>query len=471
MKILFLFTATILLGVAPFLHADSSEPSTTVVSPDVLTAKPELIEAWKDMRFGMFIHWGPVVLTDKEISWSRRLAEGEQDKPMKKWKKELRNDPTNTPADEYDQLYTKWNPAKFNAEEWVQIAKDAGQKYLIFTAKHHDGFCLFDSKLTDYKTTAPDSSWQVDVVKELADACHKHGLKLILYYSQPDWHHPDYLTEHHDRYIKYLHGQIRELLTHYGPIDGLWFDNLRPVGKETVELWDAENLFRMARSIQPDLIINNRCGLEGDFETPEQHVGHFSRERAWESCITLGTQWAWKSGDKLKSYQEAVKMLIVCAVGDGNLALNTNPMPDGRIEPRQVKSLKKIGEWTRKYGESIYGTRGGPFVAPDSEKRAFNSNRDEFSLPGGQWWGGSTHKENTVYLHILRWPGETIILPNIEAKVTASSLLTGGQVSVIQGEDQIEVAVPKDDRDPLNTIVAITFDRPVHDIEPVISGF
>lgn len=208
---------------------------------------------------------------------------------------------------------------------------------------------------------------------------------------------------------------------------------------------------------------------EREFIIPEQHVGHFSRERPWESCITLGTQWAWKSGDKLKSYEEAIKMLVVCAVGDGNLALNTNPMPDGRIEPRQVESFKKIGEWTRKYGESIYGTRGGPFVAPDSEKRSFNSALDQFNLPGGNWWGGSTHKEDTVYLHILRWSGETITLPNIDAKIIASSLLTGGQMSVIQSEDQIEVTVSKEQRDPLDTIVAITFDRPVADIEPVTS--
>lgn len=453
-------TATAVLGLASFALAAPPVP-------DPLKAKPEVVEAWKDMRFGMFIHWGPVVLTEKEISWSRGLAEGEQEKPMAEWLKKVRSEETTTPAGEYDKLHTKWNPAKFDAEEWVKIAKDAGQKYLIFTTKHHDGFCLFDSKLTDHKTTAPDSSWKVDAVGELADACHKHGLKFILYYSQPDWHHPDYLTEHHDRYVTYLHGQIRELLTHYGPIDGLWFDNLRPVNKATAELWDAEKLFRMARSIQPDLIINNRCGLEADFETPEQHVGHFSRKRPWESCITLGTQWVWKSGDKLKSHQEAVKMLVVCAVGDGNLALNTNPMPDGRIEPRQVESFRKIGDWTRKYGESIYGTRGGPFVAPDATKRSFNSNRDEFSLPGGNWWGGSTHKEDTVYLHILRWPTETLTLPNIDARIVSSSLLAGGNVSVVQSKDHIKVTVAEEQRDPISTIIKITFDRPVTDIEPV----
>ena len=440
---------------------------TTTAGADYLKAKPEVVEAWKDMRFGMFIHWGPVVLTEKEISWSRRLAECEQGKPLLKWLKKVRSKETTTDAKIYDELYKKWNPVKFNAEEWVKIAKDAGQKYIIFTAKHHDGFCLFDSKLTDYKSTAPESNWRVDAVKELADACHKHGLKFIVYYSQPDWHHSDYLTENHDRYVKYLHGQIREILTNYGKIDGLWFDNLRGVSKETAKLWDAENLFKMARSIQPDLIINNRCGVEADFETPEQHVGHFSRERSWESCITLGTQWAWQSNDKLKSYEEAIKMLVVCAVGDGNLALNTNPMPDGRIEPRQAESFRKIGQWTRKYGESIYGTRGGPFVAPDSQKRSFNSNRDQFNLPGGNWWGGSTHKDNTVYLHILRWPSDTLILPDIDREIVSYKVLTGSKATVKQTQGRIEVRVEQDQRDKLDTIIKIEFNKSVADIKPI----
>ena len=432
-----------------------------------LQTNQESLDNFLDMRFGMFIHWGPVSLTNKEIGWSRALAPGEQDKPMAKWLKKVRSKETATPAKDYDALYKNWNPVKFNAEEWVKIAKAAGQKYMIFVSKHHDGFCLFDSKLTDYKSTGPESPWKVDALKELADACHKHDLKLIIYYSQPDWHHPDYLTENHDRYIKYLHGQIREILTNYGKIDGLWFDNLRSVSKETAKLWDAEKLFAMARSIQPDLIINNRCGLEADFETPEQHVGHFSRKRAWESCITLGTQWAWKPDDKLKSYQEAIKMLVVCAAGDGNLALNTNPMPDGRIEPRQAESFKRIGQWTKKYGSSIYGTRGGPFVAPDSKKRQFNTDRDQFNLPGGNWWGGSTHKGKVVYLHILRWPFDTIILPDIGRKILSHKVLTGGKATVKQTEDHIEISVEEKDRDELDTIIKIKFDKPVTDVKPV----
>ncbi len=426
---------------------------------DYLEAKPEIVEAWQDMRFGMFLCWGPVSLTGKEIGWSR----GE---PAWGRREGVRGGKGSTPAEVYDNLYKKWKPEKFDAEQWVKIAKEAGQKYLIFLVKHHDGFCLHDTKLTDYKSTGPESAWRVDVMKHVADACHKHDLKLMIYYSQPDWHHPDYLGERHDRYVEYLHGQIRELLTNYGKIDGLWFDNLRGRGDnpQAAKLWDAEKLFEMARSIQPHLIINDRCGLDADFTTPEQHVGQFSTERPWESCITLGTQWAWKPDDKLKSFTEAIRMLVVCAAGNGNLALNTNPMPDGRIEPRQVESFKQIGKWLSKYGESIYATRGGPFLAPDMNSRKFGSARDKFDLPQGQWWGGSTHKSNVVYLHILRWPADTIALPAIKCRIVKHTVLTGGEAAIRQTDDAIELSVAPVHRDELDTIVKLVLDGPASDI-------
>ncbi len=419
----------------------------------LLKAKPQIVEAWQDMRFGMFLCWGPVSLTGKEIGWSR----GE---PAWGRRPGMRGGKGPTPAEVYDNLYKQWKPDRFDAEHWVKVAKEAGQKYLIFLVKHHDGFCLYDTKLTDYKSTGPASAWKVDVMKAVADACHKHDLKLMIYYSQPDWRHPDYLGERHDRYIEYLHGQIRELLTNYGKIDGLWFDNLRGRGHnpQAAKLWDAEKLFEMARSIQPHLIINDRCGLDADYGTPEQHVGQFSKERPWESCITLGTQWAWKPDDKLKSFTEAIRMLVVCAAGGGNLALNTNPMPDGRIEPRQVESFRRIGKWLNKYGESIYGTRGGPFLAPDMNSRKFGSARDKFNLPQGRWWGGSTHKANVVYLHILRWPTDTITLPLIKHKIVKHTVLTGGKATIEQTNDTIELYVPPDRRDPLDTIVKLVLD-------------
>jgi len=419
-----------------------------------LTAKVEVVESWKDMRFGMFLCWGPVSLTGKEIGWSRGA-------PPWGRRKGVRGGKGPTPAKVYDKLYTRWKPDKFDAEQWVKIAKDAGQKYLIFLVKHHDGFCLYDTKLTDYKSTGAASAWKVDVMKHVANACHKHDLKVIIYYSQPDWHHPDYRGENHARYIKYFHGQVRELLTNYGKIDGLWFDL---GGRESD--WETKKLFAMARKLQPHLIINNRCGLPGDFDTPEQHVGRVNTKRPWESCITLGTQWAWKPNDKLKPYTDGIRMLILCAVGDGNLALNTNPMPDGRIEPRQVENFRKIGEWMKKYGESIYATRGGPFFSPDRNARRFNSARDGFKLPAGRWWGGSTHKGKTVYLHILRWPGDSIILPPIDRKIVSHSVLTGGKAVVEQTDSGITVTVGARDRDDLDTIVKLQLDGPAAGLMP-----
>jgi len=448
---------TVLIGLVVSGCLQAAEPS-----KHHLEAPPEVIEAWKDMRFGMFLCWGPVALTGKEIGWSRRAP---AHAAQRGYRCARRPQQDTTPIDVYDSLYKKWKPDEFDAEQWVTVAKDAGMKYLIFLVKHHDGFCLYDTKLTDYKSTGPESAWKMDVIKAVADACHNAYLKLMIYYSQPDWHHADYLGEHHERYVAYLHGQIRELLAGYGHIDGLWFDNLRPVGPETARLWDAGTLFEMARSIQPHLIINNRCGLPGDFDTPEQRVGRFQTDRPWESCCTLGTQWAWKPDDRIKSFEECVRMVVVCAVGDGNLALNTNPMPNGRIEPRQVERFRQIGEWMRKYGESIYGTRGGPFVAPDAPRDRWRT-REQFTLPAGRWWGGSTHRDDVVYLHVLRWPEDTVSLPDIGREVVSHAVLTGGQATVRRTSDGIEVTVPADQRDPLDTIVKLQFDRSLDGIEP-----
>jgi len=380
---------------------------------------------WRQMRFGMFVCWGPVTLTGREIGWSRggkRSGTGGTEGP--------------TPVEVYDNLYKKWKPDKFDAREWVRVAREAGMNYMIFLVKHHDGYCLYDTKLTEYKSTSSQAAWRHDVMADIATACREAGLKLFIYYSQPDWHHPDYRTENHPRYIRYLHGQIRELLTNYGRIDGLWFDGLG--GK--AEDWDAENLFRMARRIQPHLIINNRCGLPGDFDTPEQRIGRFQTDRPWESCITLGTQWSWKPDDKIKSLKECIDILVRCAGGDGNLALNTNPMPDGRIEPRQVVRFREIGQWLRQYGQSIYGTRGGPFK------------------PGG--WGASTHTGHTIYVHVLVWPGDALELPPIPRKIVAGKLLTGGRVDVRQDEKAITLFVSPRDRRELDTIVELELDGP-----------
>jgi alpha-L-fucosidase len=428
-----LFSAWVaVFGCGHFLGwAEPARQSAPV--PAFLNARPEAIEAWQDMRFGLFVCWGPVTLTGLEIGWSRGKVRPDQSQGGQ----------GPTPADVYDGLYKQWRPDKFDASAWVKVAQDAGAKYLIFLVKHHDGYCLYDTRLTEYKSTAPEAAWKHDVLKDIAQACHGTGLKLMVYYSQPDWHHPDYRTARHAQYIRYLHGQVGELLIGYGRIDGLWFDGLG--GKATD--WDAENLFRMARELQPHLVINNRCGLPGDFDTPEQELGAFQLGRPWETCMTLGTQWSWKPGDEIKSLKQCVHALVTCAVRGGNLALNTNPMPNGQVEPRQAERFAEIGRWLQKCGLSIYGARGGPFRSTA--------------------WGGTTHRDKTVFVHVLNWPSNSVNLPAFSKKIVRSSLLNGGTVTVRQSDTSVEISVPPPDRQELDTIITLTLDGSAKELKSI----
>ncbi len=397
---------------------------------DFLKADEQDIQQWREMKFGLFIHWGPVSLKGTEIGWSRGgQRRGRNDKST-----------GSIPVEIYDNLYKKFNPVKFDADEWIQTARDAGMKYLVFTSKHHDGFSMFDSKLTEYKIT--NSPFKRDVVKELADACHKAGLKLGYYYSPPDWYHPDYRTENHSRYIKFLHGQLREICSNYGKIDIIWFDGLG--GK--AEDWDSENLFRMIRRLQPHVIINNRAGLPGDHDTPEQRIGKFQNDRPWETCMTICRQWAWKPDDQMKSLKQCIDTLVRVVGGDGNLLFNVGPMPDGRIESRQVERLREMGKWLDEYGRSIYATRGGPFK------------------PGG--WGASTYKGNTIYVHVLNWQEDTLTFPPIPKKIITSSVMTGGTATVKQTDMAVEISVPKSYQRELDTIIVLELDGPAGTISP-----
>jgi alpha-L-fucosidase len=398
-------------------------------SADFLKAGEQDMQAWREMKFGLFIHWGPVSLKGTEIGWSRgseRRGQG--------GKGEI-------PVEEYDNLYKRFNPVKFNADEWVQVAKDAGMKYLVFTSKHHDGFSMFDSKHTDYKIT--NSPFKRDVVKELADACHKAGLKLGFYYSPVDWYHPDYRTENHSRYIEFLHDQIRELCSNYGRLDIMWFDGLGGSAKD----WDSENMFKMIRKLQPHIIINNRAGLAADHDTPEQRIGKFQHDRAWETCMTICQQWAWKPDDQMKSLKQCIQTLVSAVGGDGNLLFNVGPMPDGRIEPRQVDRLREMGEWLSKYGQSIYGTRGGPFKTGS--------------------WGASTNKGNNIYIHVFNWTDNGLSLPPIPKKIIDSTVLTGGTAKVKQTKEAIEISIPKAYQQELDTIIKLQLDGPAGEIAPL----
>ncbi len=399
-------------------------------------APPEAIKKWQDKRFGIFIHWGPISLKGTEIGWSRIPGpNGTTDGTV--------------PAEEYDALYRQFNPTNFNANDWVSVAKAAGAKYVVFTTKHHDGFCEFDSKLTDYKITSPESPFPRDVVKELAAACKRAELAFGVYYSQPDEHHPDYRKSTHKRYVQYMRGQVRELLANYGPISVIWFDGL---GGSAVD-WEAERLFPMIRQLQPNILINNRCGLPGDFDTPEQLIGSYQDDRPWETCMTLGEQWSWKPDDQMKSLQQSVTTLVRCAGGDGNLLFNVGPMPDGRIEPRQIERLKEMGEWLKRNGESIYGTRGGPW----KPNRAF----------------ASTRREQTIYLHVLHASSDAIELPDVPRKVTGASLLNGDKLEFAQKDGKLRVRLATSQRQTIETIVKLQLDRSAMDLpaQEIPSGF
>lgn len=425
----FVFIMVILTPLLSLRCGKSCLYGKTLYNSDTIHAKA--LASWQDMRFGMFIHWGPVSLTGHEIGWSR----GRQ-----------------TPIEEYDQLYKRFNPTKFDADQWVRIAKETGMKYIVLTTKHHDGFCLWDTKQTDYNIM--NSPFGRDVVKELATACKKQGIAFGTYYSTCDWHHPNFprtspggrvRREQHnlDRYTEYLKAQVKELLVNYGPLVTLWYDVPQEFNAQR-----GKDVIDFTRSLQPDIIINNRTGAKGDFDTPEQKIGGFNRQRPWETCMTICRQWAWKPNDKMKSSKQCIQTLLNTVGGDGNLLFNVGPMPDGRIEPRQVERLKEMGGWLKKYDDTVYGTRGGPFK------------------PGH--WGASTCKDNKIYLFVMNWPRKgPLKVPAAKMKVTKATLKTGGTAKMSRKEGIIELDIPKEKRDPIATVIELTVDGKAFEIQPV----
>lgn len=393
---------------------------------------PAALKHWQDLRFGMFIHWGPVSLTGHEIGWSR----GSQ-----------------TPIEKYDSLYKEFNPVKFNADEWVSIARNAGMKYIVLTTKHHDGFCLFNTKLTDYNVM--NSPFHRDVTKELAEACRKQGIAFGAYYSVCDWHHPDFPltspggkvkreTSNLDAYNDYLLGQIKELVTNCGPLITIWNDvpqMFHQRGVKTIEL---------VRKLQPDILINNRTGDGGDYNTPEQTIGGFNMETPWESCMTISAHNAWAWGgetDGVKPLSKIVEFLVSAAGGDGNMLLNVGPRPTGDIAECQVERLKEMGAWIATYGESIYGTRGGPWKPTKHLV--------------------STRKGSTVYLHFLKRPEGAITLPSLGKTIKSSCVLGGGTVEVADNGKETTVSVSPIERPEIDTVIKLEIDGNALDIAPI----
>lgn len=391
----------------------------------------ERLEWWKDARFGMFIHWGPVSLRGTEISWSRGRE---------------------IPVEEYDQLYRQFNPVSFNATEWVKLAGEAGMKYIVFTSKHHDGFCMWDTKYSSFNIM--NSPFKRDVMKELSDACRKEGMALGFYHSTCDWHHPDFPrtgpggsikreTSDIDRYTEYLKNQSAEIISNYGPLLVMWYDVPQEFDEKR-----GQGVIDYIRTIQPDILVNNRTGAKGDFDTPEQRIGGFQTDRPWETCMTIGKQWAWKPDDEVKPAEECLQSLIRSAGGDGNFLFNVGPRPDGTIDPLQAERLREMGKWLRKYGYSIYGTRGGPF------------------RPSG--WGVSTSKGSKIFLHILTWHGNPvkIILPHINTGIKSCKLADGGEITLENLSAGYEIKFDTKHLKPVDTIVELKVEGNTEDIRP-----
>src|SRR5712692_8209209 len=379
---------------------------------------------WRQARFGMFIHWGLYAVPAGEYNGQRSKRIGEW---IMDW--------ANIPRAEYEKFATQFNPVKFDAREWVRIAKDAGMKYIVITSKHHDGFSMFDSRVSKYDIV-DSTPYRKDPIRALADETKKQGLKFCFYYSILDWHHPSAYVDApgkdptagngqtllkpgmKDEYLKYMKEQLRELVTGYDPAV-LWFDG------EWQDWWteaDGKDLYQYVRSLKPDIIINNRVGkgrkgmeglnkddqeYAGDFGTPEQQIPPAGiRGVDWESCMTMNETWGFKSyDDQWKSVETLVRNVIDTASKGGNYLLNVGPTAAGEIPQPSVERLAGIGKWMKVNGDAIYGTTAGPF-------------RTQLA------WGRATAKPGKLYLHVFNWPTNgALTLPGYTARVTRAYLM------------------------------------------------
>lgn len=421
------FTAKGQAGKAAGMHTDTT-----------------ILKAFMDLRFGMFIHFGPVTLRGTEIGWSR----GNQ-----------------VPVKEYDQLYKAFDPVEFNANEWVRTARDAGMKYLIITAKHHDGFCLWPSAYTDYDIAA--TPFKKDLVGALAKACKKEGIRFGIYYSILDWYNPDYPMHSRkdsipdpranmDRYLSYMKNQLKELINNYHPYL-LWFDGNweKPWTRAA-----ALDMYNYIKQLDPDVIINNRLGVRGnhrlldassvgDYATPEQVVGAIDMQHPWESCVTIGRQWSWKPEDQIKSLKTCLNFLAGTAGGNGNLLLNIGPMSNGKIESGQVQRLKEIGGWLKKYGKAIYRTKGGPY----RPNKLFTA----------------TRKGNKVNILLLQYPEQVFTLANIPGRKILKAYFPGGnKVPFKQDDSGIHLTLPDVPPDSNCSVLVLEWDKNMEDV-PLIN--
>lgn len=413
---------------------------------------------WRDARFGMFIHWGVYAVP-------AGTYQGRQIPGIGEWIMAS----ANIPPPEYARFPPQFNPVQFDAAKWVRIAKDAGMKYVVITSKHHDGFALFDSKVSDWDIV-DRTPYKRDVLKALSRECKKAGLKFCVYYSILDWHHPSQQPNpkaanphaslasnsmkdgRKAEYLQYMKGQLRELLKNYDP-GVLWFDG------EWVEWWteeDGKALYNYLRGIKPNLIVNNRIGkgrkgmegltkgegYAGDFGTPEQQIPPTGLPGVdWESCMTMNETWGFKSFDHdWKTPADLIRKLVDIASKGGNFLLNVGPTAEGLIPQPSVERLAAVGKWTRVNGEAIYGTSASPFPK---------------QLP----WGRATSRPGKLYLHVFDWPaGGRLTVSGLDSRVKRAYLLSDAKraaLPVTQSHQELTVTLPAQAPDPIATVVVL----------------
>ena len=382
------------------------------------------IQWWREAKFGMFIHWGLYSILGRE-AW----AMGDEDIPL----------------EEYEELAKQFRPPRDVTRGWAGLAREAGMRYMVMTTKHHEGFCLFDSNLTDYCATKQGPGR--DLVREYVEAARAEKQRVGFYYSLMDWHHPDWRHAKNDpaarkRFVDYTHGQIRELMSNYGKIDVLWYDMPVPLNAEE---WRSAEMNRMVMGLQPDILINNRNHLPGDFSTPEQSTQ--ASQGDWESCMTINDSWGFLAGDEnWKSTQQLVQNLVECARDGGNYLLDIGPRADGSVPEPAVRRLKEMGAWLRSNGDAVYGTQKCRF-------------------PHGNI-GVYTRRGNTLFAIIYFWPGRTMTVGGAKFKVSAARYLaTGRPVKFVQkGSQLIFLDLPEKAPDsPVTVIEAECDSEPIQE--------
>jgi len=417
----------LLAEAAPSTHSRNPQQKS---SPAEDSTRARRMQWWHEARFGMFIHFGLYSVLGRH-EW---VMENE-----------------GIPVAEYEQLAKRFNPKPNAARAWAKLAKQAGQKYMVMTSKHHEGFCNFDTKLTGY--CAPKQGPGRDLVREYVEAARAEGLRFGFYYSLMDWHHPDgaRCLQNEDarkRFVEYTHGLIRELMTNYGKVDVLWYDVDWPLDARG---WESERMNKMVFELQPDIIVNNRNGLPGDFSTPEQEIVADERGRAWESCMTLNESWGYHAADDAwKNAKTIVRNLAYCAHDGGNYLLNIGPKPDGSIPEESVGVLTEVGRWMSRNAESIHTL--------------------DRCQPHRSNYAAFTRKGNTLYMHVYFWPGDTVSLGGLKSAVKSARLLANGQPVKFQ-QDRFRTrftGLPAEPPDhPVTTIAIECESEPLQDTDKI----